>query len=212
VEDIVRYLVARKGNVAAASEMLEKYVAWRKEHFPLKRADVGAILQSNVLFHHGAARDGTPVMYFRGGMYDKRLGSPHMHVLAAAQCMDEALKHSGSMTMTLMLHVGRVPGGINAKADMEFIKLFATVLTSYYPERLQRLIIYPLPWWGLSIWNMASVFLDKGTVDKVVLVAGDVKAPPPNELFNYVDASEVPISCGGTDERATPDMNGTLKA
>jgi hypothetical protein len=210
VEDIVRYLVARKGNVAAASEMLEKYVAWREEYFPLQKADVGGIYRSNFLFHHGVARDGTPVIYCRGGMYDKTLGSPYMHVLAAAHCMDDALKNSESINVTVMLHTGHAEGGPNAPADMNFIKAFVAVLSDNYPERLKRLILYPFPWWGRTIWNMVSLFLDKRTADKVVLLSGDLKGPPPKELFEYVAASEIPISCGGIDGRPTPDMVSTL--
>lgn len=35
--DIIRYLVARKGNVTQASGMIEKYEAWRSKYFPLKK-------------------------------------------------------------------------------------------------------------------------------------------------------------------------------
>lgn len=65
INDIVRYLVARKGNVPAASEMLEKCNAWRQKNFPLKKADVGPAYETGCMFYHGVAKDGSPVIYFR---------------------------------------------------------------------------------------------------------------------------------------------------
>ena len=212
VNDIVRYLVARKGNVQAASEMLEKCNEWREKNFPLRRSEMEPIYSSKVMFYHGTARDGSPVIYFRGGLYDKNLATPETHVLGAAHAIDEALKHGSTINVTVMVNTANVDGGPNATADMNFIKAFVAVLSDNYPERLKRLILYPFPWWGRTIWSMVGVFLDKRTADKVVLLSGDVSssAPPPKELFDYVDAREIPTCCGGVDERPIIDMTSTL--
>jgi hypothetical protein len=212
VEDIVRYLVARKGNVQAASEMLEKCVDWRAKSFPLKRSALQVVYDSKVMFYHGTARDGTPVIYFRGGLYDKNKAPPETHVLGAAHCIDEALRQASTINVTVLVNTANVDGGPNAPADMNFIKAFVAVLSDNYPERLKRLILYPFPWWGRTIWSMVGVFLDKRTADKVVLLSGDVAsaAPPPKELFDYVDAREIPVCVGGVDERPIVDMSATL--
>lgn len=68
IEDIVRYLVARKGNVKDASEMLEKVKVWRAKHFPLKRADMKPAIETGCMFAHGHAKDKSPVIYFRYNM------------------------------------------------------------------------------------------------------------------------------------------------
>ncbi len=127
IEDIVRYLVARKGNVAAASEMLEKCTIWRANNFPLKRSQLSSVYKSEVMFYHGTARDGTPVIYFRGGLYDKNKGSPETHVLGAAHCIDVALSTASTINVTVLVHTSNVEGGPNAAADMNFIKAFVAV-------------------------------------------------------------------------------------
>lgn len=63
--DIVRYLVARKGAVPAASEMMEKSIKWRSMFFPLKREIMRPAFETGCMFSYGQARDGSPVLYFR---------------------------------------------------------------------------------------------------------------------------------------------------
>lgn len=214
LNDIVRYLVARKGSVPAASEMLEKCADWRNKNFPLKKSTLSTVYDTKVMFYHGVARDGSPVIYFRGGLYDKNIAPPETYVLGAAHCIDEALKYGSTINVTVMVNTANVEGGPNAPADMNFIKAFVAVLSDNYPERLKRLILYPFPWWGRTIWSMVCVFLDKRTADKVVLLSGDVsaKAGPPKELFDFVDAREIPTCCGGVDNRPLVDMTATLEA
>ena len=65
VEDAVRFLVARKGSVVAASEMYDKYLIWRSKNFPLKKEVVKPAYDTRCMFFHGFARDGSPVIYFR---------------------------------------------------------------------------------------------------------------------------------------------------
>ena len=127
IEDIVRYLVARKGSVPAASEMLEKCQVWRSKNFPLKKEQISIVYNTGCMFYHGVARDGTPVIYFRGGLYDKNKASPEMYVLGAAHCIDVALSLASTINVTVLVHTANAEGGPNAPADMNFIKAFVAV-------------------------------------------------------------------------------------
>ena len=91
--------------------------------------------------------------------------------------------------------------------------VYQQVLSDNYPERLKRLILYPFPWWGRTIWSVVSMFVDKRTQEKVVLLSGDItgQAPPPKELFDYVDPREIPTICGGVDKRPIVNIMDTLK-
>lgn len=63
--DVVRFLVARKGNVKLAEEMIVKYLAWRESKFPLKKAELFNAFATRCFFPYGRAKDGTPVVYMR---------------------------------------------------------------------------------------------------------------------------------------------------
>ncbi|KAJ6890878.1 hypothetical protein NC651_024398 [Populus alba x Populus x berolinensis] len=44
---------------------------------------------------------------------------------------------------------------------------------SYYPERLAKCFILSMPWFYVSCWRMISRFLEKGTLEKIVIVNND---------------------------------------
>jgi hypothetical protein len=64
--DIIRFLIARKGDATAAADMLRNTISWRKAHMPVPRASIQNALATKCFFVHGKARDGTPTLYFRG--------------------------------------------------------------------------------------------------------------------------------------------------
>lgn len=126
--DIVRYLVARKGNQKAAEEMIDKCLTWRRTVFPLKKADVAAAFGTKCFFPYGRAKDGSPVVYMRGGLYDANIATPQQYVLAAAYTIDYSLRqHPEEVNVTVIVHTVNIPGGPNQSADTNFIKLFIQV-------------------------------------------------------------------------------------
>jgi hypothetical protein len=131
VSDAVRFLVARKGDLTAATEMLEKSIAWRKANLPVPRSVAEPVLATGCCFFHHHARDGTPVIYFRGGLYDNTKCSFQTYVLVAAQTIDHLMSNSKALSVTVVVHLGTVVGGPNAGADMNFIKYFVQVSNTY---------------------------------------------------------------------------------
>lgn len=126
--DIVRFLVARKGNTRAAEEMIEKWKAWKSSYFPLKKADVQAAIETKCFFPFGQSKDGSPVVYMRGGLYDNTKATPEQYVLAAGHTIDYALKqYPDEVNVTVIVHTANIPGAPNQAADTTFIKLFIQV-------------------------------------------------------------------------------------
>lgn len=100
--DIVRFLVARKGQIKAAEEMILKYLQWRASKFPLQKANVLNAFLTQCFFPYGRAKDGSPVVYMRGGLYDSNKATPEQYVLAAAYTIDWSLKqHPGKTSHCL---------------------------------------------------------------------------------------------------------------
>ncbi|KAJ4846076.1 hypothetical protein Tsubulata_027400 [Turnera subulata] len=46
-------------------------------------------------------------------------------------------------------------------------------LQAYYPERLAKCYILHMPWFFVSVWRMVSRFLEKATLEKIVIVTND---------------------------------------
>lgn len=87
-----RFLTARKQSVAAATEMLTKYLEWRKAVLPLAadQPRIGVELPEWMVFH-GKARDQTPTVHVQGAMYDQEKGTAQQYANATAQLFDEQL-------------------------------------------------------------------------------------------------------------------------
>jgi hypothetical protein len=60
-----------------------------------------------------------------------------------------------------------------------------------YPNRLKRLVLFPVPWVASSVWYAVSAFLNETTASKVVLLDGPAARtdPIPAGLDEYLDES-----------------------
>jgi len=132
--DIVRFLVARKGRAESAIEMIDQYLVWRRQYFPLTISSVSKALQSPCFFIYGdkiAAKDGTPLVFMRGGLYDNRTAddAPLQYVLLAAHSIETLLRlYPDEINVTVIVHAIRVEGGANLPPDLTFIKLLIKVM------------------------------------------------------------------------------------
>jgi hypothetical protein len=172
IVDIVRFLVARKGNLEHAAKMMRSALDWHSSNFPSKLVDIIPALKTGCFFSHGTALDGTPLLFMRGAFYSSKVASPLQFVLAAAYVIDTVLAQSDQISVTVLVHASGIPGAPNESADINFIKLFVQVLSDNYPERLKKLVIYPFPWFARAMWGVIKLFVDKRTQDKVVLITG----------------------------------------
>lgn len=79
------------------------------------------------------------------------------------------------------------------RAFIPVVRALSGLLGDNFPERLQRLVIYPMPSFGMAVWRMCVPFIDSTTAKKVVLLPGSSKrgSPCPTELGQYVAYSEL---------------------
>ena len=148
--DILRFLIARKGDVNLAADMMRKSKAWHQKNLPIHlSSEITAISNLKCFFFHKTARDGTPVLYFRGALYDNTKASAESYILIAAHLIDYALKRSNHISITVFVHSAAVPGASNQNPDFDFIKGFSSVMSDNFPERMKRLVLWPFPWYFL---------------------------------------------------------------
>ncbi|XP_031389144.1 phosphatidylinositol transfer protein CSR1 [Punica granatum] len=108
-----------------------------------------------------------------------------------ARCFKSSFKSSKDMFRNLALHLpfcsfkGREIGDekLIAVLDLQSIS-YKNVdarglitgfqfLQAYYPERLAKLYILSMPWFFVGVWRMVSRFLEKATLEKVVIVSNE---------------------------------------
>lgn len=196
-----RFLRARKGNVKAATEMLDAHLRWREERFPLKPSD--KLLGSGLarwVFVPPAVRavDDTAVLFALPALIQPKRASAEEHAFAVAVLLEDLLRHESEEKITIIADVGGVSGGGNATplTLMPVIRALSSTLSAAFPERLQCLIVFPVPWAARGIWAAIKAFLDPVTASKVVLLPGGGKHTQsrfePSQLGKYVDLSSLP--------------------
>jgi hypothetical protein len=146
--DIVRFLVARKGKADLVIEMIDQCLVWRSQYFPLTLSSVSKALLSPCFFIYDktvVAKDGTPIVFMRGGLYDNRSypdETPLQYVLLAAHSIEALLRlHPNEINVTVIVHTIRVEGGANVSPDLTFIKLLIKVqyLLQYFAMMMYRI-------------------------------------------------------------------------
>jgi hypothetical protein len=74
------------------------------------------------------------------------------------------------------------------------VKAIAAALGNQYPESMKRCLVYPSNRVFRYIWNVVKVFFDPVTAAKIVMIGKQ------EELFKYVEPSQLVKRVGGTDD------------
>ena len=77
---------------------------------------------------------------------------------------------------------------------MPFLRACASIIPDVYPERLRKVVVYPLPGWAKTLIGLVKKLLDPVTRDKIVLLRGDDSrdAPCPAGLVKHVAHGQLP--------------------
>ena len=77
---------------------------------------------------------------------------------------------------------------------LPFFKHMAGIVPNHYPERLKRVVIYPLPWLVVGLIKGIKALFDPVTREKFVVLSGSDKtgAPCPADLSECVSKQALP--------------------
>ncbi|KAI8560735.1 hypothetical protein RHMOL_Rhmol04G0279500 [Rhododendron molle] len=70
-------------------------------------------------------------------------------------------------------------------------------LQSYYPERLAKCFLLDMPWFFVSVWRMVSHFLERATLEKIVIVSNENEM---REFIGEIGEAALPEEYGGQAE------------
>jgi len=203
-----RFLIGRKGNMKAATKALKKHLQWR-DALPLplpahllrygpnqrpgtnklpgwiamlSNPDTGEIIRSK--------KGNAKIALAFGAMCDLTFDAD-TYVAATADFMNANLSRESNEKISILVDV-RPGKGWNDPAPMKFIPLIKHLNAQFsvnFPERIKHIVIYPMPWWAVAIFNMVRLFMDPKSASKMCMLSGaaDVNSPDPPGLFEYID-------------------------
>ena len=110
--------------------------------------------------------------------------------------MDEALDRTSAERLVVLIDARSSKGWPNPSALklVPFLRACASTIPDNYPERLRKVIVYPLPGWAKTLIGLVRKLLDPVTRDKIVLIKGDDSrdAPCPKGLTKHCTLEMIP--------------------
>jgi hypothetical protein len=141
-----------------------------------------------------SSHDGTRIIHVLPAQLDPTLAAPATYALAVAIFLELALDRRSMEKITVVLDVRAGTGWANPSplSLLPFIKIVAVLLNAHFPERLHKLVLFPLPRAATFLFNTAKMCLDQDTASKMEICPGpgnnDSPVPAQVRLFFNDDA------------------------
>ncbi|CAM8942147.1 unnamed protein product [Rhodiola kirilowii] len=196
---LMRFLVARSMDADKAGMMFVQWIKWRKSFVPsgfFDDSEVAEELEQRKIYLQGLSKSGHPVCLVRACNHvptkdHLQFKKFVVHLLDKTIASSFRGQEVGNEKLIAVLDLG----GLSYKnVDPRGIITGFQMLQSYYPERLAKCYLLNMPWFFVSVWRMISRFLEKVTLEKIVIVNSEDE----KEVFiNEVGAAILPEVCGG---------------
>mmetsp|Transcript_13745 Transcript_13745/g.33289 ORF Transcript_13745/g.33289 Transcript_13745/m.33289 type:complete len:583 (-) Transcript_13745:821-2569(-) len=135
-------------------------------------------------------KQGARIVHVLPCVLESSLASNATYALAVAMYLDRKLDRSCTEKVTVVIDIRAGQGWSNPSSVsiVPFIKLVVGLLNTYFPERLSRCILYPLPFTATLLFNKAKDYLDPDTAAKIQVCsgAGSVQSPVPEKVFEFI--------------------------
>ncbi|KAE8449995.1 S14 cytosolic factor [Mollisiaceae sp. DMI_Dod_QoI] len=209
---LLRFLRARKFDVALSEKMFVDCENWRKQ-IDLDNlvrtwdyAEKPQVFEYYPQYYHKTDKDGRPVYIEQLGnidlaaMYKITTSERMLNNLAveyerlADPRLPACSRKSGTLLETCCTIMDLKGVGITKVSSVySYVKQASAISQNYYPERLGRLYLINAPWGFSSVFGVVKGWLDPVTVEKIhVLGSGYQK-----ELLSQVPAENLPQMFGG---------------
>ncbi|KAJ3195915.1 hypothetical protein HK101_010672 [Irineochytrium annulatum] len=210
-----KHLLAHKGNKEGALKQVGSTLDWREGYgwATLLDDDFSDLVATGKLCFFRKDKEGNPILVWRHSRHvpppkgDKSPTAHERDIRYIVYVLETELR--GKEVDHLTIIIDRV-GMSSANYDTPLVKALLATFQQYYPERLARLFIFPKSMILSAGFNVAKVFLDAFTLQKVhILGEDDYK----KALLTYIDPDCLFQRLGGTEidpyEDAVVDMGSS---
>ncbi|OJJ99229.1 hypothetical protein ASPACDRAFT_61028 [Aspergillus aculeatus ATCC 16872] len=210
---LLRFLRARKFDVALAKAMFIDSEKWRKEFGTddlvrtFDYTEKPQVFEYYPQYYHKTDKDGRPV-------YIEKLGKIDLTALNKITTEDRMLQNlvteyekladprlpacsrkAGKLLETCCTIMDLKGVGItSAPSVYGYLSKASGVSQNYYPERLGKLYLINAPWGFSGVFSFVKKFLDPVTVNKIHILGSNYK----KELLEQVPAENLPEEFGGS--------------
>lgn len=205
----LRFLRARKGDVAAATEMLGNHVEWLGTFRPdlVVQADIPACLKTGCARLLGETDAGVAVALVLTSHWQ-----PHLYDLEEYVKFLAYFHHHMSRNFERWALLSDLSGWRFGHAThLRKIKAGCDMLQNHYPERLAASVTMNAPWIFNATWEVITPWLDPRTVANIAFASGD------DQIRAALGAARIPLAIVPSDyggegapvsERPVPNFPG----
>ncbi|KAL4586435.1 hypothetical protein LXL04_011071 [Taraxacum kok-saghyz] len=194
-----RFLIARSMDPNKAAKMFVSWQKWRASFVPLgfiPDSEVIDQLEAKKIYLQGLCKDEIPVMIVKASKHYPAKDQPQfkkfvVHLLDKVIASGYKGKEIGNEKLIGVLDLNQI---CYKNVDARGLITGFQFLQAYYPERLAKLYILNMPWFFVSIWKMVSRFLEKATLEKVVIVTNEEEK---KQFIREVGEEVLPEEFGG---------------
>ncbi|KAK7407692.1 hypothetical protein VNO78_09710 [Psophocarpus tetragonolobus] len=196
---LVRFLIARSMEVDKAAKMFVQWRKWRTAAVPngfISESEIPDELEPRKIFLQGLSQDKFPIMIVRtcrhfpskDQIQFKKFVVYILDKTIASACKGREI---GNEKMIGILDLQNISyKNIDARGLITGFQF----LQAYYPERLAKCYLLHMPWFFVSVWKLVSRFLEKATLEKIVIVTNEDET---REFIREVGEEVLPEMYGG---------------
>ncbi|KAL2347792.1 hypothetical protein Fmac_001792 [Flemingia macrophylla] len=215
---LMRFLIARSMDVEKGAKMFVKWKKWRAAMVPngfISVSDIPDELEARKIFLHGFTEDKFPLLIVQSRRHFPAKDQIQFKKFCA-YLLDKTIasafkgREIGNEKMIGIIDLKNIS---YKNVDPRGLITGFQFLQDYYPERLAKCYILHMPWFFVSVWKFVSRFLDKATLEKIVIVTNEDET---REFIREVGEEVLPEEYGGKaklvaiqDVELTPLENGT---
>ncbi|KAK7310133.1 hypothetical protein RJT34_07432 [Clitoria ternatea] len=215
---LMRFLIARSMEAENAAKMFVQWQKWRGSMVPngfISESEVPDELEAKKIFLQGLAEDKHPLLIVQANRHfssKDQIQFKKFVVYILDKTIASAFKGKeiGNEKLIGVLDLQNISyKNIDARGLITGFQF----LQAYYPERLAKCYILHMPWFFVSVWKLVSRFLEKATLEKIVIVTNEDEK---TEFIKEVGEEVVPEEYGGKaklvaieDAKLTPLENET---
>eukprot|EP00759_Apiculatamorpha_spiralis_P053408 PhF_6_TR6189/c0_g1_i1/m.9286 len=211
-----KFLIARKCNVAAATEMLSKNLKWRQSAKPNHIEVLPKCFGDDYpIGWQGLDREGNLIHIERPGnggkcpikVFMKKYGLPqiirwHLTVMESVQHKMAAV---GATRCTILLDLSNL-GSLGSKA-IDWGKQISAIDQDNYPENIYRLFIINAPGFFSAVWSIVKTFLDVKTRERIQIFG---TSGYKDALLDVIPEEMLPTFAGGKNDSWLLAQNGCV--
>ncbi|KGN49600.1 SEC14 cytosolic factor isoform X2 [Cucumis sativus] len=196
---MMRFLIARSMDVDKAAKMFVQWQKWRDTMVPNGQIDESEIedeLGTRKMFLQGLSKNGHAVLFLKGSKHfpaKDQVQFKKYVVYSLDKTISSAFKgrEIGNEKLIGILDLQQIS---YKNIDPRGLITGFQLLQAYYPERLAKCYILNMPRFFVSVWRMVSRFLEKATLEKVVIVTNEEER---RGVVEEVGEDVLPVEFGG---------------